>query len=107
VGIVGEKIASVEPVLRSGDAVRSIDASGKYILPGVIDVHTHPVYENDMGGLSFRAAYGGTTTLIHFAYAKPGMKLLDTVKQFIEKGLRKSYLDFGIHGALFDAAAQI
>jgi dihydropyrimidinase len=107
VGILGERIISVELELKSEDAVRSIDASGKYVLPGVIDVHTHPVYEDDMGGLSLTAAYGGTTTLIHFAYAKPGMKLLDTVKQFIEEGLRKSYLDFGIHGALFDAASQI
>ena len=107
VGILGEKIVSVEPELKSDDAVRPIDASGKYVLPGVIDVHTHPVYEDDMGGLSLTAAYGGTTTLIHFAYAKPGMKLLDTVKQFIGEGLRKSYLDFGIHGALFDAASQI
>ncbi len=84
-----------------------IDASGKYILPGVIDVHTHPVYEDDMGGLSLTAAYGGTTTLVHFAYAKPGTKLLDTVKKFIDEGLQKSYLDFGIHGALFDPAGQI
>ena len=107
VGILGERIISVELELKSEDAVRTIDASGKYVLPGVIDVHTHPVYEDDMGGLSLTAAYGGTTTLIHFAYAKPGMKLLDTVKQFIEEGLQKSYLDFGIHGALFDAASQI
>jgi dihydropyrimidinase len=107
VGVLGEKIVSVEPELKSVDAGRLIEASGRYVLPGVIDVHTHPVYEDDMGGLSLTAAYGGTTTLIHFAYAKPGMKLLDTVKQFIEEGLRKSYLDFGIHGALFDAAGQI
>ena len=107
VGILGEQIVSIEPELKSEDAARSIDASGKYVLPGVIDVHCHPVYEDDMGGLSLTAAYGGTTTLIHFAYAKPGMKLLDTVKQFKEEGHRKSYLDFGIHGALFDAASQI
>jgi dihydropyrimidinase len=106
-GIIGEKIISLGPELKSEDAGRLIDATGKYVLPGVIDVHTHPVYEDDMGGLSLTAAYGGTTTLIHYAYAKPGMKLFDTVKQFIEEGLRKSYLDFGIHGAMFDAAGQI
>jgi dihydropyrimidinase len=107
VGILGENIISVEQELKAEDAGRVIDASGKYVLPGVIDVHTHPVYEDDMGGLSRTAAYGGTTVLIHYAYAKPGMKLLDTVKKFIEEGLQKSYLDFGIHGALFDAAGQI
>jgi len=107
VGILGEKIISVEPGLKPEEAGRVIQASGKYILPGVIDVHTHPVYEDDMGGLSLTAAYGGTTTLVHFAYAKPGTKLIDTVKKFIAEGLQKSYLDFGIHGALFDPAGQI
>jgi dihydropyrimidinase len=107
VGIKGEKITSVEPRLPQKEAGRVFEASGKYIMPGVIDVHVHPVYEDDMGGLSFTAAHGGTTTLIHFAYAKPGMKLGDTIKQYQEEGLRKSYLDFGIHGALFDPPSQI
>ena len=107
VGIKGEKITSVEPRLPQKEAGRVIEASGKYIMPGVIDVHVHPVYEDDMGGLSFTAAHGGTTTLIHFAYAKPGMKLDDTIKQYQEEGLQKSYLDFGIHGALFDPPSQI
>jgi dihydropyrimidinase len=105
--IRGEKIVAVRKGLSQNEANQIIDASGKYVLPGVIDVHTHPVYEDDLGGLSFTAAHGGTTTLIHFAYAKPGMKLIDTIKQYQEEGLRKSYLDFGIHGALFDAASQI
>ena len=107
VGVKGDKIASVEPRLPQKDAGRVIEASGKYVMPGVIDVHAHPVYEDDMGGLSFTAAHGGTTTLIHFAYAKPGMKLIDTIKQYQEEGLQKSYLDFGIHGTLFDPASQI
>jgi len=107
VGIKGEKIAAVAPGLRQEDSNRTIDASGKYVMPGVIDVHVHPVYEDDMGGLSLTAAYGGVTTLIHFAYAKPGMKLIDTIKQYQEEGSKKSYLDFGIHGTLFDPASQI
>ena len=107
VGIKGEKIAAIQLGLPTKEAGRVIDASGKYVMPGVIDVHVHPVYEDDMGGLSFTAAHGGITTLIHFAYAKPGMKLIDTIKNYQEEGLKKSYLDFGIHGTLFDPSSQI
>lgn len=107
VGIKGGKIVSVKPSLLEKDASRAINASGKYVMPGVIDVHVHPVYEDDLGGLSYTAAFGGTTTLIHFAYAKPGMKLIDTIKKYQEEGFQKSYLDFGIHGTLFDPASQV
>src|SRR4030067_2620157 len=107
VAVKGEKIARVEPGLKKEDSHRTIDASGKYVMPGVIDVHVHPVYEDDMGGLSLTAAHGGVTTLIHFAYAKPGMKLIDTIKQYQEEGSKKSCLDFVIHGTLFDPASQI
>jgi dihydropyrimidinase len=107
VGIKGEEIVSIEIELPPEEANRVIDATGKYVMPGVIDVHVHPVYEDDLGGLSFTAAHGGTTTLIHFAYAKPGMKLIDTIRKYQEEGLEKSYLDFGIHGTLFDPSSQI
>ena len=107
IGIHGEQIITVESNLRREEADRVIDASGKYVFPGIIDVHTHPVYEDDLGGLAFSAAHGGTTSVIHFAYAKPGMKLIDTIKKFKDDGAQKSYLDFGIHGALFDPASQV
>ena len=107
IGIKGEQIIAVESDLRREEADRVIDASGKYVFPGIIDVHNHPVYEDDLGGLAFTAAHGGTTSLIHFAYAKPGMKLIDTIRKFKDEGAQKSYVDFGIHGALFDPASQI
>jgi dihydropyrimidinase len=107
VGIKGEKITSLEAHLPQKEAARVIEAFGKYVMPGVIDVHVHPVYEDDIGGLSFTAAHGGTVTLIHFAYAKPGMELIDTIKKYQDEGLQKSYLDFGIHGTLFDPPSQI
>jgi dihydroorotase-like cyclic amidohydrolase len=88
VGIQGEQIAAIEDSLLSEGAGRIIDAGGKYILPGAIDVHVHPVYEDNIGGLSFSSAHGGTTFLIHYAYARPGMKLMDTIKSYKDDALK-------------------
>lgn len=107
IGIKGEKIVSIKKNLIVKDAKRIIDAAGKYVMPGVIDVHVHPVYEDNIENLSLSAAHGGTTTLIFFAYAKPGMKLVDTIKKYIDEGLKSSFLDFGIHATLFDPSNQI
>jgi dihydropyrimidinase len=107
VALKGGKIGEVKKELKSAEAKKVIEASHKYVLPGIIDVHVHPVYEDDMGGVSYTAAFGGTTTLIHFAYAKPGMRLIETIEKYKEDGLKQSYLDFGLHGTLFDPASQI
>jgi len=107
IGIKGEAIATVDRHVDSRSAERVIDATGKLIFPGIIDAHTHPVYLDDCGALSRTAAFGGTTTVIHYAYAKPGMKLVDTVQQFKDDCARDSVLDYSVHGALFDAANQV
>lgn len=107
VAVKGDKIVEVKKGIKPEEAKQLLEASGKYVMPGVIDVHVHPVYEEDMGETSYSAAFGGTTTLIHFAYAKPGMKLVETIEKFKEEGLRQSYLDFGLHGTLFDPSSQI
>ncbi len=105
--IRGEQVAEIAPDIAPERAGRAIDATGKFILPGVVDVHTHPVYLDDLGGLSVTAAHGGVTTVIHYAYARPGMRLLDTLQQFRDDGLAKSVLDFGLHGGLFDVEHQL
>jgi dihydropyrimidinase len=106
-GVRGDKIAEITQKLEPQRAARTIDAAGRLVLPGVVDVHTHPVYLDDMGGISVTAAHGGVTTMIHYAYAKPGMKLIDTLAQFRDDGLEKSVLDFGLHGGLFDVEHQL
>jgi len=103
--IAGETIAAAEECLEA-TAAREIDATGKYVLPGAIDAHTHPVYLDGIKDLSITAAYGGITSLIHYAYAKPGKGLLDTIHQYREEGEATSVLDFGLHGGLFDPKSQ-
>ncbi len=82
------------------------DVGGAYVFPGLIDAHTHPVYLDDLGGLSVTAAHGGVTTVLHFAYAKPGQGLVATIEAFMEQGREGSVLDFALHGGLFDPARQ-
>lgn len=109
-GIRGETIAAIEPSLLtrySSSVTRLIDASGKYIFPGLIDAHAHPIYMDDKHDTSVSAAFGGVTTLIHYAYVKPGESLISNLHTFRDDGLEKSVLDFGMHAGLFDVANQI
>ena len=105
IAVVDGKVAEVAPGF-AGKAKRTIDAAGRYVFPGIIDVHTHPVYLDDLQGTSEAAAHGGITTLIHYAYAKPGTKLMDAINQFRADGEAGSVLDFGLHGGLFDPEHQ-
>ncbi|RPI22137.1 MAG: hypothetical protein EHM70_24195, partial [Chloroflexota bacterium] len=107
VGVSGECITAVEPDLSRDECKQVVDVTGKFIFPGIIDVHVHPVYLDDVEACSRVAAYGGTTTLIHFAYARKGESLLEKVSEMLEDASRRSRLDFGLHGGMFDAPIQV
>jgi dihydropyrimidinase len=109
VGVRGETIVAVEPNLPREAVPENgvIDVSGRYVFPGVIDAHVHPVYLDSVEDCSRIAAYGGTTTLIHYAYARTGDSLVQKVEEMLEDGLAHSRLDFGLHGGMFEAPKQL
>jgi dihydropyrimidinase len=107
VGIRQEKIVEVSPEMDETRASKVIDATGKYVMPGVIDPHSHPVYVDDIGDMSISAAFGGVTSQIHFAYVKPGMEVVPVLEQFRNDGEAKSVGDFALHLGLFDVENQI
>lgn len=111
VGIRDGKIVSVIPSDGTSPAAPReatvMDARGKYILPGVIDPHVHPIYLDDLYDTSVTAAFGGVTTMIHYVYVKPGESLLGNLETFRRDGVANSLLDFGMHAGLFDVANQI
>ena len=106
-GIKDGKVAAVAPKLAVGPGTRCISAVGQYVLPGLVDVHVHPVYLDDLGSVSVSAAHGGVTTLIHYAYVRPGQDILPVLEQFRCDGLDHSVIDFGLHGGLFDVEHQL
>src|SRR5512143_1320498 len=93
VGGLDGRIHSLAEDLSSHPVRRQIDASHRWLFPGVLDVHVHPVYTDNMEQSSRVAAFGGTTTLIHFAYAKTGEGLVGAVEKFLDEGQKTSRLD--------------
>ena len=107
VGVQGEKVVAVGPNLPQDAAKEVLDATGKLILPGIIDVHVHPVYMDSVQDCSALAAYAGTTSVLHFAYARTGDSLLQKVEEMLADGLANSFIDFGLHGGMFEAPRQV
>ena len=107
VGVKNGSIVALGPDLSADPAREVLDVTGKYIFPGIIDVHVHPVYLDDVEASSRVAAYGGTTTLLHFAYARTGESLYEQVEKMLLDGQRRSRLDFGLHGGMFEAPRQV
>ena len=105
IGIKGDTIARIDaPDTLKGD--KTIDADGCYVMPGLIDPHTHPVYLDNLQDLTKTGVWGGVTTVIHYAYAKPGQSQLQIIRDWKEEANAGSYIDFALHGGLFDTINQ-
>lgn len=109
VKIDGEKISFIGDVSpKNEDSV--IDASGMYILPGAVDVHTHLDLDtgvtktaDDFFTGTRAAVSGGTTTIIDFATQSKGHSLKDAVDEWQEKAdVRGAFCDYGFHMAIVD-----
>ncbi|MFL5624604.1 MAG: dihydropyrimidinase [Ktedonobacteraceae bacterium] len=89
-----------------------LDASGKYIFPGAIDVHTHmelplptTVASDDFETGTIAAACGGTTTILDFANQQRGHTLGDALQAWHAKAGGKAVIDYGFHITITDLAA--
>lgn len=107
------KIQAVGDSALFGGAKRVLDAGGKYVLPGMIDVHTH-IHAPFMGCTgsvdfytgSIACAYGGVTTFIDFANTKPGDSILQKLKERREE-MQTSVIDYGIHTKIVETNRQV
>lgn len=114
IGIHGEKISFVGDLDKNVKCKNEIDASGKYVLPGVIDGHMH-VEAPMCGGLlsaddyytqSISAAFGGVTTFMDFTNTNKGDSLVDSMHARIEQ-MKKSSIDYALHGRIVEATDEI
>ena len=101
VTLIGEKLDI--------EADEVIDASGKYLIPGGLDPHTH--LDMPFGGTTSAddfetgtraAAHGGTTTLIDFAIQSKGHSTLEALDTWHAKADGKTAIDYGFHMIVTD-----
>src|SRR5256885_11608191 len=109
IAISGGKITALGAELPRDNATRVIDAKGKYVLPGGIDVHTH--LDMPFGGApsaddfetgTRAAAFGGTTTLIDVAIQYKGQSLRTAFDTWMSKASQKAVCDYSFHCIVTD-----
>ncbi len=111
--VENEKILQVGRNL-SDPLARAIDVTGKLLMPGFIDAHTHfdldvcnttTVDDFDSGTKS--AIRGGTTTIVDFACPNKGESLHHGLDLWHRKADGKCWCDYGFHMTIDDWNAEI
>src|SRR5229473_5100140 len=109
VAITGGKITAIGQGLPRENTKQVLDAKGRYVLPGGIDVHTH--LDMPFGGTTSAddfetgtraAAFGGTTTLIDFAIQYKGQPLRQAFDTWMAIASRKAVCDYAFHCIVTD-----
>jgi dihydropyrimidinase len=111
--IEDEKIASIGTAI-DVQADKTIDASGKYVLPGGIDVHTHldmpfggTTSADDFETGTTAAAFGGTTSIVDFAIQYRGQTLHHAMETWARKAEGKAVIDYGFHMIITELTDQV
>ncbi len=111
--IDGEKVIALGATLPSDDA-NVIDAHGKYVLPGGIDVHTHlelvmmgTVSSDDFYSGHKAAAFGGTTSHIDFGCQYKDESLKQALDNWHAKSQGKPVIDYGFHITITDPTDKV
>src|SRR5256885_1010005 len=102
--LIEDEVISVIGAKLEMEADKIIDATGKLVIPGGIDPHTH--MELPFGGTQSSddfltgtraAAHGGTTTIIDFAVQYKGESLIEGIDNWHKKAEGKTAIDYGFH----------
>ncbi len=103
-GIAGGRIAAIAADLPAENAGTVINAAGRMVMPGGIDVHTHldmpfggTTSADDFKSGTIAAAFGGTTTLVDFAIQFKGQTLRQAFDGWMGKAEGKAAIDYSFH----------
>jgi dihydropyrimidinase len=111
--VEGEKVVLIGQKIPAASH-QVVDAKGKYLMPGGIDVHTHlelpfggTISSDDFCTGHAAAAFGGTTTHIDFVIQPKGGSLHEGLTDWHRKADPKAQIDYGFHLAITDLRPEV
>ena len=99
--IIGNTVADIGPGLAPGPGARIIDATGRLVIPGGIDPHTHlqGSFVDDLTTGTSAAVAGGITTVGTFAYPQGGENAVQAMDRWLAEVSRSAIGDVFFHGS--------
>ncbi len=102
-------ITAIARSIPASQADKVIEAGGKLVLPGGVDVHTHlqmpfngTVTIDDWESGTTAAVWGGTTTIVDFAVQPMGGTLGQAFENWSQKAEGKAVIDYSFHMVIRD-----
>ena len=112
--VKGEKIAAIGTDLAVPEGTKTIDATGKLVLPGAIDAHTHLEFPfngttsaDDYFAGTRAAACGGVTMVFDFVTQRKGQGIREAVQPRNALCAPKACIDYSFHVALTDLTPAV
>lgn len=113
VGVRDGLIAAIGP--NAMRAHKTLDASGRLVLPGGVDSHCHMDQQpwegrstaDDFRSGTLSALCGGNTTVLPFAMQMRGQSLREVVDDYHERAGRKAHIDYGFHLIVGDPTPEV
>ena len=114
VEVSDERVVRIGQGLEAAPGARVIDATGKYVLPGGVDPHTHldspgqgtRTADDYLTG-TIAAACGGTTSIVNFCFQERGMGLGDILDHYAGRAQGKAAIDYGFHAMISDLSESV
>lgn len=102
--IEGETVVAIEPTGSASGSHERVDVRGKYVLPGLIDTHSHHrepgfTHKEDILHATRAAAAGGVTTTVGMPNVDPVANTVERYQAMLELYERSSLVDFNVNPA--------